>query len=380
MSHKGRNCAVAHTRYTLSMKGPIKVAFLFGGVRGPLLRSVLRGEDPGGGLWGLLGLRRLGVSADILEIEEWIPARVARFLRYRVLGTYAAHLPLLPIFFRYDVIYTAGAFTSQLVVTFLKTMFRFKRPLWVMQDFSIMGLLGDESRPRQKIFAWMVSRADGIVTTGLAETEALKRRFPDRSHRIAYIPFGTDTSFFSPQKHITEEPIVLAVGVDPDRDWSTFFTACEGLDVRVVIAGSGRRSRFFNPPSWVEIGAHSAHQMRELYARASVVVIPLNTSGGNNNAMGLSTLFEAMAMGKAIVVSRTDHTESFIEHGVHGILVPQKERAPMRAALEELLSSPKERARLGEAARNKARISCDMYTNAKELEDFFQQILGRALE
>ncbi len=356
------------------MKKPLKVALLFGGVRGHLLKAVERGEDPGGGLWGLWGLRKLGVSAHILEIEQWIPGKMARFLRYKVLGTYAVHLPLLPLFFRYDVVYTAGAFVSQLFFTVFKVIFRFKRPLWVMQDFSIMGLLGSETRMRQKIFAWMVSRADGIVTTGMAETEALKKRFPQRRDRIAYIPFGTDTSFFAPQSQVAEEPIVLAVGIDPDRDWGTFFAACEGLEARIIVAGSGHRAASFTAPAWVDVGRYTANEMRNLYARASVVVIPLNTAGGNNNAMGLSTLFEAMAMGKTVVVSHTDHTESFIAHGVNGVLVPQKDRASMRASIEELLKSGSERTRLGLAARNTALLSCDMYANAKKAKDFFEYL------
>ena len=350
----------------------MKVLYLFSGVRGELIEKVEKEGGSETGLWGLAELRRMDVGADVAELEQWFAPKVARFLRFKVFGVYGAHLPFLLRFFRYNVIYTAGAFTTQFVFTALKTMFRFKKPLWVMQDFSIMGLLGAEKTLRQKMFAWMVARADGIVTTGLQEKLWLEERFPHLKEKITFIPFGVSTSHFSPQPPPTE-PCVVSVGVDPDRDWQNFFKACEGLEAKVFVAGSPRRLRSYEPPSFVE--SAFVPDIRDAYARASVVVIPLDTSSGVNDAMGCSTLFEAMAMGKPVVVSRTHVTESYIKEGENGFLVHQKDSRAIRAAIEKLLHNPELRTRMGNAARAYAIEHLDLEKNTRALADFFKKLL-----
>ncbi len=350
----------------------MKVLYLFSGIRGALVEKVRKGDDPGGGTWGMIPLQRLGVAAEHVELEQWFSTKTSKFLRTRVLGFYGAHLPFFFKFFTYDIIFTAGAFTSQLVFTLVPYWFR-KKTLWVMHDFSITGLLGRGETLRQKVFHYMVARAGGIVTVGKWETGELQRRFPHLAQKIAYIPFGVDTAFFAP-KNIPEEKLVIAVGVDPDRDWKSFFTAIAGLDAKVVVAGSSRRTKEFNPPDFVQVEFFEPKDMVGLYARASVVVIPLDTSTGVNDAMGCSTLYEAMSMGKAIVVSRTHTMESYIEDGVNGVLVPQHDAALMQQAIAALLADPAKRAAMGAAARAYALEHLDMMACSKKLAAFFESL------
>jgi glycosyltransferase involved in cell wall biosynthesis len=355
----------------------MRVLFLYSGVRGALIEKARQGGDPGGGTWGLLPLRKLGVTADVVELEQWFSTKTAQRIR-SMLGVYNSHLPFFFRFFSYDIVFTAGAFGSQLALTFIKSVFRIRRPLWVMHDFSIIGLLGGEETLRQKLFRYLVSRADGIVTLGLKEAEELQRRFPHLQSRIAFIPFGVDISFFRPQQ-IPEEKLVIAVGVDPDRDWPTFFAATKGLDAKVLVAGSPHRAKQFNPPPHVEVKFFQPKEMVELYAKASVVVLPLNTSGRNNDAMGCSTLYEAMAMGKALVVSRTDHMESYVSHGENGVLIPQKDAEAMRGAIVSFLGNSEFRTACGRAARAYATEHLDMTHCAMKLRTFFERVHSSSL-
>ncbi len=355
----------------------MKVLYLFSGIRGPLVEKVRKGDDPGGGTWGMIPLQRLGVAAEHVELEQWFSTKTSKFLRTRVLGFYGAHLPFFFKFFTYDVVFTAGAFTSQLVFTLVPHWFR-KKTLWVMHDFSITGMLGGGETLRQKVFHYMVARAGGIVTVGKWETEELRRRFPHLAQKIAYIPFGVDTTFFAP-KNIPEEKLVIAVGVDPDRDWESFFTAIAGLDAKIIVAGSSRRTQAFNPPDSVQVEFFEPKDMVGLYARASVVVIPLDTSTGVNDAMGCSTLYEALSMGKAVVVSRTHTTEGYIEDGVNGILVPQHDAAAMQQAIATLLADPAKRQTMGAAARAYALEHLDMMECSKKLAAFFESIAAKKI-
>jgi glycosyltransferase involved in cell wall biosynthesis len=243
-----------------------------------------------------------------------------------------------------------------------------------MHDFSIIGFLDKTKGRKRTIFNYIVARAGGIVTVGKWETEELKRRFPHLADHIEYIPFGVDTNFFQPQ-NIPEERLVIAVGVDPDRDWKAFFAACEGLDAKIIVAGKQRGGvEALRPPANVAITFFEPKDMVSLYAKASAVVIPLDTRSGVNDAMGCSTLYEAMAMGRPMVVSRTHHMESYITDGENGLLVPQQDAKAMREAIDKLLTDEALRKKLGTNARAYALEHLEIMKCTEKLKRFFERL------
>lgn len=351
----------------------IRVLYLFSGIRGGLVEKVKKGEDPGDGAWGMVRLPRFGVEAEHIELEQYLPDKIAKLLRHKVFGNYGAHIPFFFHFFRYDIIFTAGAFYSQLLFTIAQVMFRFKRPLWVMHDFSIMGLIGGGTTIKQKLFRFITSHASGIVTVGKEEAERLKKHFPHLAKRIAYIPFGVDIDFFKPRA-VEEKRMVLAAGVDPDRDWETLFKACADLNVEVLAATRPRVGAHSTPPSFVRMQFLTLKDLVNEYSRARVVVVPLDTSTGVNDAMGATALFEAMAMGKAIVATRTHTMRSYITDGENGLLVTEGDVEAMHSAIKRLLDDKALRDRLGHAARAYAVKYLDAEKLAGTLANYFKRI------
>jgi glycosyltransferase involved in cell wall biosynthesis len=65
-------------------------------------------------------------------------------------------------------------------------------------------------------------------------------------------------------------------------------------------------------------------------------------------------ILEAMAAGKAVVVSRTGGMPELVSHGECGICVPPLDPALLAMVLDKLAASPNLRRRLGERARDKA--------------------------
>jgi glycosyltransferase involved in cell wall biosynthesis len=57
-------------------------------------------------------------------------------------------------------------------------------------------------------------------------------------------------------------------------------------------------------------------------------------------ACGYAVIVEAMAMGKAVIATRTQAPSDLIEDGVSGIYVPPGDVAAMRREIEKLLSNP----------------------------------------
>jgi glycosyltransferase involved in cell wall biosynthesis len=350
----------------------VSVLYLFTRDRGALLNRILQGEDHGNNFWGMLHLPKYGVAATYTELEKYLPRTISEFLRTRVLRAHLVHAPLLPEFFFHDLVFTSSAFGTQLIYNLLPL----RKPKWVMHDFSISSLLGEERTLKQRLFAWMVSRSDAIVTLSRREQELLSDRFPHLKNRIVFIPFGIDLSYFKPRpvKDVRE---IFVPGTDPDRDYRTLFEAATGLGASVVVTTKpDRLARLASIPSFVERKWFSPEDLLQEYSRAQVVVIPLNTKSGLNDAMGLTVLQESLAMGKAVIATRTATTESFITDGKNGLLVEEGNVEALRRALDRVLIDADLRARLGREARQFAEQNLDSDKQTAKLASFFIHLVG----
>ena len=88
--------------------------------------------------------------------------------------------------------------------------------------------------------------------------------------------------------------------------------------------------------------------VERLYAAMDVLMLPSHREGFPRAVM------EAAAMGLPCVVTDVRGCRQCVEHEVNGLLVPARDPAALAAALERLLRSPAERARMGAAGRQKA--------------------------
>ncbi len=350
----------------------LKVLYLFTGDRGPHLAQVKAGTEQGNGFWGMLHLHKFGIDASHVGVEEVYPRSVSKFLRKHISVNWI-HLPTYLAFFSYDIVFSSTGYGTQLVHTLL----HIKKPKWVMHDFSIMGTIANETTVKQKVFAWMVSRAAGIVTISKKEKQLLEQRFSNLRGRIEFIPYGVDLEYFKPSG-ILGEGAIFSPGRDPDRDLKLLFAATEGLGKELIITTRESRLKSLAPlPGHIVHKTFSVPELKDAYDDASIVVIPLDTSTGLNNEMGISALYESLSMGKAIVASRSQGMEAYIEDGVNGLLVPQHDVHAMHAAIKRLLDDRELRARLGANARKFAEEHLNPDRCTENLANFFKKITSK---
>jgi glycosyltransferase involved in cell wall biosynthesis len=192
--------------------------------------------------------------------------------------------------------------------------------------------------------------------------------------RLAVLPYGADAAFWAPQP-CSDEPLIVAAGRE-HRDYATLVGACRGLAVQVhITAGSAHSpsARQQRPPDWppnVRVEFTDYVTLRDLYARACVVAVPLVDT---DFSAGITALLEAMAMGKAVVVTATAGMGDIVVDGETAVAVPPGDEAAMRAALARLLASPAERARLGAAAR---RAVAGRFTLERYAESLASHLVG----
>lgn len=346
----------------------MRVAYLFSNPRKQALEDIERGVQHDDHLYGLLRLRRLGFDTDYLEVEQVYPQWLVRFFR-KALNIYHVHIPLFWKVFSYDIVFTPAAYGTQ----FLHTLLHLGKPKWVMYSFGIRGLMGEGKTLREKLIRWMTGKAAGIVTLSEGEAEMLKQRFPHLGGRIAFIPFGTDLSFFKPLD-IEEENIIFFPGFAPERDYATLFAACEGMDVPVIVSCSRAVRNQATLPSFVSAREFTPQALLDMYARAKVVVLTLDISSGQNEASGCSTLVEAMAMRKAVIATDTPTMRSYITHGENGLLVPSRDSKALRDAIEQVLNDGDLRETLERNARRFAEVVCDANKTSSQLATFLRTL------
>ena len=357
----------------------MRILYLLNRVQKGSIGHVLHGNANDDHLYGMLRLREFSgpdgkkIETDYAEIERSWPAWLARIVRDKILNVYWVHAPLFFSFLRYDVVFTSTAFGSQ----FIWALWPFKKPKWVMLDFSITGFLGKEKTRKQKFFRFLVKRADGIVTISEKEKELLEKRFPEKKGSIEFVRFGVDTEFFKPKEGHEEKDMIFCPGRDPGRDFRTLFDAARGLNHDVVVTTRPWTLKKLGVlPHYVKHKDLNSREFMEEFISAKVVVIPLNLGGGANDAMGCSSLVEAMAMGKAVIATRTPTTESYITDGENGLLVPSHDVEALRDAMERLMHDKGLREKLGKKAREFAVKECSSKAWAGHLAAYFSHIMA----
>lgn len=92
-------------------------------------------------------------------------------------------------------------------------------------------------------------------------------------------------------------------------------------------------------------------QALQLMAAADVMIATYDPSVPNHRYSSPNKLFEAMMLGKPIVVARGTHTDELVEQYGCGIVVPYGDVRALNAALDRLASDPDLRQALGQAGR-----------------------------
>lgn len=188
----------------------------------------------------------------------------------------------------------------------------------------------------------LLRRARGVIAVSSA-LAAEARRLGARDVRV--IPNGID---IPPTVGDPAEPphVLFAGRLAPEKGVEELAEAARGLPL--VVAGDGPL-RGLLPQTR---GFVSRPELERLYEEASVVACPSRREG-----FGV-VCAEAMARGRPVVASAVGGLLDLVRDGETGLLVPPRDPAALRAALERLLADPELRARLGAEARRHVERHC----------------------
>jgi glycosyltransferase involved in cell wall biosynthesis len=193
-----------------------------------------------------------------------------------------------------------------------------------------------------------------IMTGSTAQLEIAAARLRVPRQKLHLLPQPVDELFWRPSPEVRTN-VICSVG-STGRDYETLFTAVRGLglELRIAVGRGDMRDRAMERRLAVKLPANARIEhlspagLRNLYASARFVVMPLEDVESD---AGVTALTEAMAMGKAVIVTRTRGQIDVIEDGEQGIYVRPGDPRALRGAIEYLVAHPEEADRMGRAGR-----------------------------
>lgn len=231
----------------------------------------------------------------------------------------------------------------------LRGVFRWRVPV-VLWDIG----LTETWRLRERILDRVVPRVAGIFVLSANQQPYIAARW-GRRDGVELLGHSVDTDFFAPAPQQPDGPI-LSIGEDAGRDFPCLLDVAPRIDTDIVIKTTTiPSSRPLPPRVTVQRERISYPALRDLYARSRFVVVPLRET---LNASGVSSILEAGAMGRALIVSETAAMRDFIVPGETCLTVPCGDRAALQAAIQRLVAEPETCARLGENARRFMAATC----------------------
>ena len=198
-------------------------------------------------------------------------------------------------------------------------------------------------RRLDQIFVYAQSQYDwGIDRLGVA------------SEKLSLIPFHADDRFYRPLSTPVDPNQICSAGLEW-RDYPTLIEAVASMpDLSVKLAAASPWSKHEDetagrtlPPN-VDARRYDYAALRALYAESSFVVVPLRET---DFQAGVTTILEAMAMGKAVIATRTTGQTDVITDGENGLTVAPGDVAGWQKAITRLRTDADLRARLGRNGR-----------------------------
>lgn len=261
--------------------------------------------------------------------------------------------------------------------------------------------IAQKNRLFSAVTRWASQRAAFICADSPQYITELKKtgaRVPNRK----IIPYPVDVAAIQTKKGVSD--IRRKLGIAPDAgilvsvgrliEKKGFQYAIRGLPAILqkypktvyVIVGSGDMEAELKKEAEISgvsasvlfVGNVLRRQISAYYSLADVVLVPSVQDHEGNIDDRPVALLEAMACGRAVVVSRLPGNAMTIEHGKSGLLIPQKNPNAIARATITVLRSRSLRLRLGREAKKSVEEKFRHTVIGRQYHNIFQDIvLGR---
>ena len=229
---------------------------------------------------------------------------------------------------------------------------------------------------RMQLHRQVLPFVDQVIVFSRTQVSFLEHEYSRRA-RVTFLHHRIDTSFFDRRKSrkIEGEPYLFAIGNDISRDFELLLEAAERLSVPVVLHTSRKINRPVPPGVRVQAGWISFEQLRDLYANALAVVMPLHDT---LHPGGINSVLEALSMSCPLVASASKGVIDYLEHGKTAWVVEPGNVQALRAGLDRIIADAPLRKRLGESGRQFCETTCAMPIYAARVGAILGEVIVQA--
>lgn len=209
--------------------------------------------------------------------------------------------------------------------------------------------------PTGRLMRFLLHGIDAVICLNRQAERTLTADLGLPRERVAFAPWGPDLRFVGYNGPASDEGLILSAG-KTKRDLDTLLAALRDLPMPARVYAMEERD---GVPSNVELvlpdvepdGRRVQFEFSSVLSdleRASIVAIPLSET---SKLAGLTELNDALALGKPVVMTRSDYLEVDIEAIGCGRWVDPGDRDGWRRALAELSADRELRREMGAAGR-----------------------------
>ena len=164
----------------------------------------------------------------------------------------------------------------------------------------------------------------------------------------------------------------IFTGGENSRDWSTLFRAAELIpEVKFLCVARKRLfSKIKPPPNVVMYFDIDYTQFINLMKNCCLVALPLN----KDIPAGLLVMFDAVALGKPVIITRTSITQNYIVDAETGILIDKNDYNALANNILELMHNKKRRDLIANKMRDKLFTEYSASNYSQKIEDILQKL------
>ncbi|HQU07452.1 MAG: hypothetical protein B7X04_00570 [Parcubacteria group bacterium 21-54-25] len=345
------------------MNKDARILFLFSGAanRRCIIEKISRGEDADTALRGLNYID----GAEYLDVEETVRSMLPAWV-YRLLPWQMRSVVLFGRVRHYDVVFAQDDPVLGCLLS------RLTRTRWVHIAINSSTLMRRHAKHplRLALLKTFWRSFFRIVCISRAQLEDFAHR--GISHkRLIFVPFGIDADFYANMDKSREESLILSVGRDLGRDYSTLIEAVKKSDRQFLIVTAHKNlPKETRLPSNVSVRySLPLIQLRDLYARARLVVVASKDEREpvGSDCSGQTVILDAMAAGRPVIATDRAWIHDYFTVGKEILIVPPSDPKALTAAIERLWRDDALRESLARAGQKKVREKYTTRTFARAL-------------
>lgn len=337
------------------------------------------GLTPSQQLWGKVELDNLNVfEVTILPHEKY------KFLNKIGNVFHIQHLDQqIRVLFKLkeiDIIYAPFAAATTKLLLILKLLGIINKPIVAMIHYPLLG-----SNSKNKIIKYfgrhLVKGFNRLVfISHKIKSENVKAFSPSNdadNKRFVHLNWGAESLFYQGNDLIPiaeKENYAVSVG-QTDRDFDTLIEAFKSIDFNLKIySRPGYVPKVENITDNVQIYTSGVtyKELLEIYKNSRMILICFKMT--QQSTLGVTSLLDALAMGKPVVITENDYIDIDVEKERIGFIVPEDDVNAWVIKVKYLLKNPETCLEFGENALKLQKEKYNMEIFGEHLNSVFEEL------